>query len=333
MFEKSAAKRIAVTGATGFIGSNLVRYLHSNGHHVRAIVRSPADQKKFLDEGIEAAIADVTSEETLLEAFFEMEAVIHLAALFNHPEASWDTYRNVNVRGTVNCVTAARDAGVNRFVYCSTVGVAIGPGDPPFNEQTPYHYPKSDKYETTKCEAEKAVREFAVNENYPVVVIRPAQVYGPGDLSKAKFYKMVKKGIIVNPGNTLKHLIYIDDLCSAFELVLAREKAAGEVFIVADDEPTTLVELIGFVAKALQTTEPKIRIPAAPVTLLCYVVETICNALHVKPILFKRSMDFFTRSVAFDTRKARTFLGFKTSTDTQAGVVRTVKWYCEQNIL
>ena len=84
-----------------------------------------------------------------------------------------------------------------------------------------------------------------------VVVIRPAQVYGPGDKGKAKFYRMVKKGIIANPGKTKKHLIYIDDLCRAFELAAVNRETAGEILIIGGKQAITLKEYIRLVADTL----------------------------------------------------------------------------------
>ena len=95
---------------------------------------------------------------------------------------------------------AAISNSVKKVIHCSTVGVAVGEGQMPFSEITPYSPPAWDKYETTKCDGEKLALEYNGNLGFKVTVLRPAQVYGPGDVSKAKFYRLVKKGIIINPG-------------------------------------------------------------------------------------------------------------------------------------
>ena len=175
--------------------------------------------------------------------------------------------------------------------------------------------------------------EFHRKQDYPVVVIRPAQPYGPGDKSKTKFYKMVRKGIIVNPGNTYKHLIYIDDMCRAFELAITEEKAIGEVVIIAGKEATLLKDLIKIAAKELNVPVPKIIIPATLMTLLCTITEKVCNLIKIKPVLFRRSMDFFTKSVEFDVSKAKSVLGFESTTTVSEGVSATVKYYQQEGLL
>jgi nucleoside-diphosphate-sugar epimerase len=325
--------RVALTGATGFIGGRLCRYLTERGREVRPIVRSrPAANGSGADE-LARQTADVTEATALRQAFKGVDVVVHLAALFNRPEASWGDYRRVNVEGVRNVLEAAKAAGVARVVHCSTGGVATGCGTPPFSEATPYSPPSWDKYETTKCEGEMLALDFHRRTGYPVAVIRPAQVYGPGDRGKAKFYRMVKKGMIVNPGQTLKHLIYIDDLCRAFELAAEKEEAIGEVFIIAGRTPIPLHELIGLVAQHLGVPRPSIVLPATPVTLLCTSTEVVCNLAHVKPVLFRRSMDFFTRSVQFDARKAQDVLGFEDSIAIPDGVAKTARWYQQMGLI
>lgn len=324
--------KVAVTGATGFIGGNLCRYLMTSGHDVVAMVRSPENAESLVSLGAELRTGDITDVTSLNNAFQGIEAVINLAALFNHPDLSREEYERVNVQGVKNVLGCAMQSGASRVLQCSTVGVATG-GSPPYSETTPYSPPAWDKYETTKCEGEKAALGFYKEHGFPVVVIRPAQVYGPGDVSKLKFYRMVKKGVIVNPGRTLKHLIYIDDLCRAFELALTNEKAIGNPIIIAGREVTPLRELIKIVADELGVPPPKVVLPALPVTLAAAVIEKVFQAANKKPPVFRRSMDFFTKSVEFTTDRARNILGFESSIDVKTGVHRTAGWYKEKGYL
>jgi nucleoside-diphosphate-sugar epimerase len=325
--------RIAITGAAGFIGSNLVRYLTQRGYSVIALMRAPNEKQSLQPGVLDVLAADVTDPAALRNAFNGVDVVVHLAALFTNPEASRHQYYQVNVEGTKNVLEAARDSGVRRVIHCSTVGVASGVGLPPYSETTPYSPPGSDKYETTKCEAERLVLQFYKTSGLPIVVIRPAQVYGPGDVRKAKFYRMVKKGVVVNPGRTMKHLVYVDDLCRAIELAMVREEAVGEIFIIAGEKPIALKDLIGLVASELGVPIPKIGLPATPITWLCSVTEAVCGFLHIKPPLYQRSMDFFTRSVYFDVSKAEKQLGFRAQVDVYTGVAKTAAWYRDQGLL
>jgi nucleoside-diphosphate-sugar epimerase len=322
--------RIAVTGATGFIGQNLCRHLHKRGHEVVALVRSPAPELEA--DGIGVRIGDVTDAASLAAGFQGADAVIHLAAFFNRPGATPDEYRAVNVEGALNVAAAARSCGARRLIHCSTVGVALG-GPAPHSESSPYAPPAWDSYETTKAEGERAILDFSKEKGFPVVVVRPAQVYGPGDRSKAKFYKLVKKGILIRPGSTLKHLIYIDDLCRAFELCLDTPAEQPEIFIIAGRAPTPLSELIEIAARELGVPKPRIFLPGGPVVWLCAAIEKLARLVGVNPPVVRRSMDFFVRGVEFDVSKAKDKLGFESSVDVETGVARTVAWYREEGIV
>lgn len=326
--------KIAVTGATGFIGLNLCKHLLQSGHSVVAVVRDTAKAKSVLSDAVEIRHGDIRDQQSLVKAFDGCDGVMHLAALFNYPEATWEDYRETNVTAVAYVIEMAKKAGVKRVVHCSTVGVAVGKGIPPYDEQSPYNPPMWDKYETTKCEGEKLALKYATESDQPeIVVIRPAQVYGPGDKSKAKFYKMVKKGVLVNPGKTLKHLIYVDDLSHAFELAMTKDGIHGEIFTIAGDEITPLKELILIVADTLGVDKPKIYIPSTSLLMLATVVEKTFNAMGKKPPIFRRSMDFFRKSVCFDSQKAKETLGFKSKTSVKEGVKATADWYREEGLI
>ena len=326
-------KRYAVTGAGGFVGGQLANHLLDEGHEVVAIVRDASQAEALAARGASIKLADIRNTDELTTVLDACDGVFHLAALFNNPDKSWDDYREVNVQGSINVVNAAKKLGIDRVVHCSTVGVATEAEPPPYSERTPYSPQPDDKYEITKCEAEQAFIKTAKENNVSFSVIRPAQVYGPGDRSKAKFYKLVKKGIIVSPGKTRKHLIHVDDLCRSFVLAMQHPAADGEIFLIAGDSSIALTELISMVAATLNVSEPRIRLPAWPVTFACGAVEVACNTIGIKPVLFKRSMDFFTRTVECDTTKARSVLGFSSQVSVAEGVGQTANWYKQEGII
>jgi len=309
------------------VGSRLVRYLLSRGRNVLAVVRAPARKGEFpTHDNLEVRVADVRDKGQLDDAFKGAHGVFHCAALFNHPDRTWEDYREVNVQGTVNVLESAYRQGAQRVVHCSTVGVATEATSPPYDEETPYSPQPDDKYEVTKTEGEIAALEFARKSHQSLVVVRPAQVYGPGDASKAKFYKMVKKGVIVQPGDTQKHLIFIDDLCNAFELAMDTDRADGQVFLIAGERPTRLTDVIDIAAQNLNVPSPRLRLPAKPVTFACAAAERIFGAFGARAPVHRRSMDFFTRTVTCDTSKASKLLGFKAGTDVDTGIKATVEW-------
>jgi dihydroflavonol-4-reductase len=318
---------IGITGASGFIGRNLSRFLHEKGHHVIALVRSPRFAKDLLDAKIEIRKCDITNCQSLNDAFRGVDILIHLAALFNRPEKSPEDFHKVNVEGTRNALEAALDCKVRRFVHCSTGGVVAGGDHLPFSESSPYSTPSWNVYETTKHLAELTALDFNKQHHLDLVVLRPAQPYGPGDTAKAKFYRLVKKGVIVDPQEVLKHPIYIDDLCQAFEMASTRPEASGEIFNIGAPRPILLHDLITVVARHLRVPYPRIILPVAPLTTAVSFLEAACNKFHLQPPVSRRNLEFFTKSIAFDVRKAVQRLGFTAGTDIHAGVKHTAAWY------
>lgn len=323
---------IAITGATGFIGHNLVSYLDSRGYGTVALVRDLSCTPLF-PESVILRQGDITNPSSMKEVFKDVDITIHLAAIFNKPGASWDDYYIHNVLGTENVMKAARKSGVKRVIHCSTGGVVAGNNRLPFDEKSPYATPQNDKYEITKCEGEKKAISFSDRNNFPVTVIRPTQPYGPGDKNKVKFYRMVKKGVIINPGSTLKHPIYIEDLCRAFELTLQNERSINEIITVGNRRSIRLTEMIGIAAKSLGVHYPKIIIPARPMSLICKLVEKLSNTIGITPPLHRGNMDFFTKSIAFDVSKAKRILDFQNNISVRDGMDHTVDWMKNQGIL
>lgn len=329
---RGSEMKIGITGATGFIGQKLSAYLFERGHDVIGLVRNPNAVESPL-QGIEIRQCDITERDTLEDVLQGMDVVIHLAALFNRPGETWEAYQKTNVDGTRNVLEVAAANHVGRVIHCSTGGVVAGGTQMPFSETSPYATPDWDKYETTKRQAEEFASAFSQEAKTEVVILRPTQPYGPGDSGKAKFYRLIKKGIIVNPGKTFKHPIYIDDLCQAFELAASKPQAKGHIFNIGGAEPILLRDLIKIVAEALNVGVPKIVLPSTPVTLMCRWVEATCNLVRVKPPVFRRSMDFFTKSVAFEVSKAKEILGFTANTDLHDGVRQTATWYRENGMI
>jgi nucleoside-diphosphate-sugar epimerase len=322
--------KVAITGATGFIGNRLCEHFLEQGHEVVAVVRDHGKVTPRQNQHIH--VADITSRDSLKGAFTDCKFVFHLAALFNHPDRTLEDYQRANVRGVENVARQAATDGVTGIVHCSTVGVAAG-GEMPYSEAHPYCPPAWDKYETTKTEGEKLALRLATEEGLPIAVLRPAQVYGPGDTGKVKLYKMVQKGIIIHPGRTLKHLVYIDDLCAAFAALAEKTQLYGRPVIIAGPGPTPLADLINVIARELGVPAPKWRFPATPMTAFAASVEAMFNVIGRKPPIFRRSMDFFTKSVAFDARVMRNELGFFPKVSVEEGVQQTAHWYRDRGLI
>jgi nucleoside-diphosphate-sugar epimerase len=123
-------------------------------------------------------------------------------------------------------------------------------------------------------------------------------------------------------------------MCSeAFHLAMLKEGISGEVFTIAGNSVTPLKDLILIVGGALGVQKPKIYIPSTPIVVLATVVEIVFNTIGKKPPIFRRSMDFFRKSVHFNPQKAQSLLGFQSSTPVHEGVKATADWYKEKDLI
>jgi len=322
-----------VTGASGFVGSHLARRLLDEGFEVRIIARATSNTSKLQLAGAEVVTGDLTDKEVICKAVKGVDTVYHIAALFRKARLPDSDYWAVNYQAALDLLRASRDAGVTRYVHCSTVGVMGHISNPPANECTPYN--PGDIYQVTKCEAEQAVLSFHQETSFPVTVVRPAGIYGPGDVRWLKLFKGVAKRRfpMVGSGNTFIHFVYIDDLVDGIRLAADTPSAAGKVYILAGDRYVTLNTLVETIAVALNAKPLKLHIPVKPVHLLSGICEDICRAVRIEPPLYRRRIDFFVKDRAFDISRARTDLGYSPKVGLEEGILRTANWYKEQNLL
>lgn len=320
------ARTILVTGATGFTGGKLARRLAAQGENVRALVRDEAKARSLAADGIDVRVGQLTSFNDVIAAARGCEQIHHIAAVFRtagHPDSY---YREVNVGGTHNVLEAARRLDCERVVHCSTGGVHGHIANPPADEAYPFG--PGDIYQRTKLEAEQAVMA-AARRGQPVTVVRPAPIYGEGDLRFLKLYRAVARGVFVmiGSGRPKLHIVHIDDLVDGILLCSTREAALGEVFILAGPQAPTLNELVGYIARALGVAPPRWRIPVWPVLAAGALCEAICVPLRIEPPLHRRRVHFFTHHREFDCSKAARLLGYSPKVMPAEGIARTAQWY------
>lgn len=321
-----------VTGATGFTGGHLARTLAREGHHVRALVRPGSSTQHLLDAGIEIFEGQLTRKDDVEAATVGLDHVYHVAAVFRtagHPDSY---YHDVNVGGTVNVLEAARKAGCERVVHCSTVGVHGHIEQPPANED--YRTKPDDIYQATKLEGEMQARE-AIARGQPVSIVRPGPIYGEGDTRFLKLFKAIQKRrfIMIGSGDVRLHMVHVDDLVRGIMLCGTVPQALGEVFIIAGPEAPTLNQLTAEAARAMGVPPPRIKIPVAPIYAAGWLCETMCVPLRINPPLHRRRVGFFTHHREFDVGKAKRLLGYQPAVSVAEGVRRTAEWYSEQGLI
>ena len=325
---------VLVTGVTGFTGGHLAEYLAGQGKTVRGLVRpvSVARADRLVPV-MEVVTGDLVDRDSLVKACRGIDTVYHIAATYRTAGQADDAYRAINVQGTQNLLQASLDAGVRRFVHCSTGGVHGHIERPPANEEAPFS--PGDVYQDTKLEAERLARDTGERTVLEVVVARPIGIYGPGDTRLLKMFRGIARGQfpILGSGEVFYHLTYIDDLVEGFRLCAETPVAPGRTYLLAGPTYTTLNKLTQVIADELGVGPPRWHLPVWPVWLAGALCEAVCVPLRIEPPLYRRRVDFFTKSRAFDTTRARTELGYTPQIDLQTGVHLTAVWYREHGWL
>ena len=259
--------------------------------------------------------------------------VFHIAALFRAAKHADSVYRDVNVGGTEHVLKAAEQHDVRRVVHCSTVGVHSHILNPPASEEEDYR--PGDIYQETKCEGEKLALSYFRSEKVDGVVVRPAMIWGEGDLRMLKLFRGVakRKFPIIGTGKTLTHWVYVHDLVQGFLLAATTAEASGNVYIFAGKTPVSIEKLVHTVAGVAGVQPLPLRIPAPPVQFLGSCVEAVCKPLGIEPPIYRRRVDFFTKDRCFTIEKATRELGYRPQQDFETEVKNIYRWYEQQNLL
>ncbi len=317
--------RVLVTGATGFTGGHLARALVAAGDEVRALARGAAPD--LTAAGVEVVAGDVRDAGAVRRAATRVDVVYHIAAIYRQAGLRDEEYRAVNALAVRTVVEAAASAGARRVVHCSTVGVHGDIDHPPAGEDAPLK--PGDIYQVTKLEGERLAREAGNETGVDVVIARPTGIYGPGDRRLLKLFRGVarRRFPILGSGRIFYHLTYIDDLVAGFRLCGTVPAAAGRTYILAGPEVTTLNELVAIVAEAAQVAPPRVHLPVWPFWMAGAACEAICAPFGIEPPIYRRRVDFFTKSRAFDISRARAELGYAPQVSLRDGITRTLAWY------
>jgi nucleoside-diphosphate-sugar epimerase len=319
--------RVLVTGATGFTGGHLARTLRRRGYDVAALVREPSKAADLEREGITVVPGDLRDRTALQRAVSGSEVIYHIAAIYRQAGLPEAEYRQVNAESVRTLIEAAHGGGVRRVVHCSTVGVHGDVESPPANEDAPLR--PGDVYQQTKLEGERNARDAAARTGIELVIVRPSGIYGPGDRRLLKLFRGIvrRRFVTLGHGNIYYHLTFIDDLVEGFRLCGEVQRAAGRTYILAGSELTTLNVLTALIAQEAGVPPPTWHLPVWPFRAAGALCELACAPFGIEPPIYRRRVDFFTKSRAFDITRAREELGFAPSVTLREGIRRTLAWY------
>jgi nucleoside-diphosphate-sugar epimerase len=325
--------KVLVTGSTGFTGKRLTEILLQKGYDVRVIIRDRSRFKIPENDKVEIVVGDLNNMSDVDNAVKDIQLIFHVAALYRtagaEPQEYWDTH----VKATENLLNSAHRNGVKKFIHTSTVGIHGHIEDPPADEN--YRFKPGDIYQLTKLEGEKKAKEFHDKTGLPLVIIRPSAIYGPGDMRLLKLFKIASKkySIILGSGEIFYHMVYVDDLANGFILAAESNISNGEAFIIGGDGYISLNNMIALISQILKKESKIIHLPVRPFQILGSLCEKVCIPLGINPPIYRRRVDFFTKSRAFDISKAKKMLGYSPNVTLEEGLKRTAEWYRSEGLI
>jgi dihydroflavonol-4-reductase len=321
-----------VTGATGFIGGNVVRALVSGGHQAKALVRPESTLINLQGTGVETALGDVTDRQSIASALDGCDAVIHCAAVYSFWSSAPDRIYEVNVEGTKNVLEEAARAKVNRVVYTSTVSTvkfhrdrSATEEDHPEPSELTGHYKKS-KYLAEKVALEKA------EKGLPVVVVNPTYPVGPWDVKPTPSGRVVVdflKGKVPAYVNTGLNVVDVEDVAKGHVLALERGRV-GERYLLGNRN-MSLEEILRTLASLTGRKPPRFRIPFWAAMAAGYLDGLVESGLMKRePTIPVEALKLARKPMYVDCTKAVNELGLPQS-PVEGALEKAVKWFKDHN--
>jgi len=325
------AKKVFVTGSTGFIGSALIAKLLERGFSVRALKRSiPTEEQPNL----EYISGDITDKESLRNGMTGCCYVLHLAAYAKNWATDPQTYTQINIEGTKNIFAVAQELNVERIVWTSTI-VTLGPTPPGMvgNEQMPRQTENYfTEYERTKTIMERESATWIKN-GLPLVIVNPTRVFGPGLQSESnsvtRLIDQYRRGlfpILLNRGRNIGNYGFIDDIAEGHILAMERGKI-GERYILGG-ENASLAELFQTVDMADGKKRFQLKILWVIPMLVAHYLALQAKYLGIYPSITAGWVRTFLVDWAFSTEKAEQELGYRV-TPFEEAIRRTCQWLDE----
>ena len=303
-----------ITGATGFVGSGVLRQLLKAGHTVRAMLRPRSDRRNIEGLPVEVTIGDLADRTSLDRAVSGCTALFHVAADYRLWVPNPTEIYDANVTGTRNVMLAAAEAGVERIVYTSSVAT-LGPttNGKPADETTPVSIDGMiGHYKRSKFLAEAEVRRLAEEAGLPVVIVNPSTPAGPRDIKPTPTGRMIVRaasGRIPAYVDTGLNLVHVDDVAIGHLLAFEKGKV-GERYVLGGCN-MTLREILEVIAGIVGRPPPRIRLGHNVVMPIAYAAEAWSRLTGSgEPLITVDGVRLARKCMYFSWEKARHELGF-----------------------
>lgn len=327
---------ILVTGATGFVGSAVVRKLIGRGLPVRALVRPASDRSNLDGLEIDIVEGDLLETATLKPALDGCSGLFHVAADYRLWAPDPEPMFRANVDGTRTILLAAGDCGVERIVYTSSVAVLGNrPGDGVADEETPVTFKDMiGPYKQSKFLAEAEVRELIESKGLPVVIVNPSTPIGPRDIKPTPTGRMIVEaasGRMPAYVDTGLNVVHVDDVAEGH--LLAFEKGVVGQRYILGGENMSLREILTTIARITGGKPPRVKIPTGAVLPFAYMAEAWARVSGVKePFATVDGLRMAKKKMFFSHAKADRELGHAPGPAEQA-LSDAVQWFREHGYI
>ncbi len=303
-----------VTGATGFIGSAVLRQLLAVGHDVRVLIRPKSDRRNIAGLPVEIVYGDLTDRKSLDEGMKGCSTLFHVAADYRLWVREAEEMYEANIAGTRNIMQAALSSGIKRVVYTSSVAtLGLTRDGSPADEETPVSIKDMiGHYKRSKFMAEAEVKRLADEQGLPVIIVNPSTPIGPRDIRPTPTGRIVvdaASGRMPAYVDTGLNLVHVDDVAIGHLLALEHGKV-GDRYILGGQN-LTLKEIFCAIASITGQTPPNVCLPYGLVFPIACVSEAWARLVSGRePRVTLNGVRLARKKMFFSIEKARRFLSF-----------------------
>jgi len=302
-----------VTGASGYIGSCLVKRLSQEGHEIIGLIHNNPPKNTY--KNVEYKKGDITDIKSIEPIVKEIDVVFHCAAHVKDYGVK-TKFLDINVNGTKNLIQVCKENEVKRFIFISHM-----------------RYEKSKKmsfYSETKHIAEEILKEEHQNNNFPFVIIKPGNVYGPdATIWVVRNINSIKKGRIslIDSGKGIFHHTYIDNLLDALILSMDKPEAVGKSFNITDgDNSVTFKEYFNRLSKMLGKKPIERNMSKKAAMFVGKLMLFLNKIFRIEPWVTPFSVEILTNQKYIDIKEARDLLGYTPKVDFNQGMSNVENW-------
>lgn len=330
--EPTSPRLLLVTGATGLVGSHVVEAARAANWPTAALVREQANVDWLRPQGVDLRAGDVTAPDSLRDALQGVTHIVHCAARVGD-WGPYTEYEHVNVNGLRNLWEAAHRAGtLQRFVQISSIGVYPARDHYGTDEEEPLSEGGIDSYTRSKVASERLLRELAIRDGVPYVILRPGFIYGRRDrtvLPRVIERLRTRKFAYLGTGEKLLNNTAAVNLALAVLRSLETD-AVNEAYNITDGRLVSKREFIETIAQILELPLPQRSIPQPVARMLAGVLEATWRFLgkQTPPPLSQATIKFLGFNTDYSIEKARRFLGYDPEIDFSQAMANSLTEAC-----